>query len=225
MQKIKYLPIQMPRGRKYGSDYFIVPSHKLGRNITLYSNLEFKNWLTIEMNPHIIAFCEQPYKAEMLYNGILKNTVFDMWVKYDDNREEFQEIKYSKELVGNDKHAIRSQEQIEFQRKWCKINKMMYVIRTEKEIEIGPYYIENLLHLTSRIKHYSHIKAKELYPHIKAALLEGPISILQLSSNLKCISVEDMLSIIAYAVYDGIVTLPLQDNCIGTDMEVVLNVE
>ena len=56
----KFRPIEMPRCRKYGNNYYITYSKKLNRNITLYSQLEYHNFLTIEMNPHVMDFCEQP---------------------------------------------------------------------------------------------------------------------------------------------------------------------
>ena len=216
MQNTKYTPIPMPRDSKYGSDYFIVKSYKLGRVIKLYSNLEFKNWLTLESDPQVITFCEQPYKAEMLYHGQRKESIFDMWVKYKDNSEEFQEVKYSQELINKDKHAIRSQEQIEFQTEWCRMNNVRYQIRTEGEIECGPNHIENLLHISSRIKHYNHVQAKQFYNDIQDALLIGPMSIFELSIKLhQSVGIEDFLSIIAFAIYDGIVAINIENDYFG----------
>ena len=39
-------PIEMPRGTHYGSNYFIVYSHEIKRNVKLYSNLEYYNFLS-----------------------------------------------------------------------------------------------------------------------------------------------------------------------------------
>lgn len=214
----------MPRGSKYGSDYFVAYSYKLRRTIKLYSNLEFKNWLTLEMNPVVATFCEQPYKAEMLVEGKKKHTIFDMWVQYKDGREEFQEIKYSSYLTGNDKYSIRSQEQIKLQEKWCKLSKMPYVVRTEKDIEIGPLYIENLLHLTARIKRYNQALARSYYKNIQEYLLNAarPINDLRLDIG-KVISTEDILSIMAFAFYDGLIALKqLEDTFYSVNMEVNL---
>lgn len=223
LTKQQYTPVEMPRGSKYGSDYFVAYSYKIKRNIKLYSNLEYKNWLTLEMNPDVLTFCEQPYQAEMLIAGKLKKTIFDMWVKYKDGREEFQEIKYSDYLTGTDKYSVRSQEQISFQKKWCKLNKMPYVVRTEKEIETGPFLTENLLHLTARIKRYNHSVAKTYYKQLLEQLSNVPYSIENIGMKLDTtVNMNDLLSIIAFAYYDGIVTINLNDTFYSVDMEVSL---
>ena len=105
-------PIDMPRGSHYGSNYFIVYSQKIKRNVKLYSNLEYYNFLTLEVDPNIEYFCEQPYEISINIGNTLRKAVFDMYVKYKDGREEFQEIKYKSELSGEDDASIRSQEQI-----------------------------------------------------------------------------------------------------------------
>lgn len=213
----------MPRGSKYGSDYFVAFSYKLHRSVKLYSNLEYKNWLTLEMNPAVKTFCEQPYEAEMLVNGKKKRTIFDMWVFYEDGREEFQEIKYSSYLTGTDKYSIRSQEQIQSQQKWCKLCNMPYVVRTEKEIETGPLFIENLLHLSSRIKRYSHVLANTFYDGIQKCLSTYSYPIIDLSQKLgTTISDNELLSIMAFAYYDGIITMDLNDSFYSPDTEVRL---
>lgn len=223
MTKQLYTPLDMPRGSKYGSDYFVAYSYKLRRSIKLYSNLEYKNWLTLEMNPTVKTFCEQPYEAKMLVNGKKKRTIFDMWVCYVDGREEFQEIKYSTYLTGTDKYSVRSQEQIQFQEKWCKLCNMPYVVWTEKEIEPGPFFIENLLHLSSRIKRYSHALANTFYENIQKVVSTHSCPIISLSQKFgTTISDNELLSIMAFAYYDGLITMNLNDAFYSPDTEVSL---
>ena len=46
-------PIKMPRGTHYGSNYWMFESKKIHRCVTAYSNLEYENLLTLEMNPEV----------------------------------------------------------------------------------------------------------------------------------------------------------------------------
>ncbi len=125
----KYLfekPIEMPRGRQYGSDYWLVFSNKLNRKVSLYSIYEYVAFLKFEMSYEVEYFCEQPLKAELNIEGKKEFTVFDFWVFYRSGYSEFIEIKPSNELSGNTKEAIRSQEQIKKQENWCK--KICFII-------------------------------------------------------------------------------------------------
>ena len=80
-------PIEMPRGTHYGSNYFVVYSHKLKRNATLYSNLEYYNFLTLEVNPNVEYFCEQPQEIAICLENKIRKAIFDMHVVYKDGRE------------------------------------------------------------------------------------------------------------------------------------------
>lgn len=97
---MKYLystPISMPRGTHYGSDYWIIYSKKLQRQVHLYSMLEHANFIVLEMDSHVEYFCEQPLKITD-YNASKQQSVFDFWVYFTNGTYEFQEIKYSSEL-------------------------------------------------------------------------------------------------------------------------------
>lgn len=48
----KYKPLEMPRGTAYGNNYNNTYSVKLQRNVILYSQLEYHNFLALEMNRH-----------------------------------------------------------------------------------------------------------------------------------------------------------------------------
>ena len=62
-------PIKMPRGTHYGSNYWEVYSKKMGRKACFFSNLEYHNFLTLEMNPDVIQMCEQPLEIEIMVDG------------------------------------------------------------------------------------------------------------------------------------------------------------
>ena len=59
-------PIDMPRGTHYGNNYYLVYSKKIHRTCRFYSNLEYYNFLSLEINPKIEKFCEQPVKIEII---------------------------------------------------------------------------------------------------------------------------------------------------------------
>lgn len=147
-------PINMTRGTHYGSNYWEVYSKKINRKVKLFSNLEYENFLSLELNPEIEYFCEQPLEVEIFLDGNKKKTIFDMWVKYKDGREEFQEVKYLSEINGDTEKSIRTKKQIEVQRKWCSDNNQNYVIRTDNDIQKGRFTIRNLKLIAGRIRRY-----------------------------------------------------------------------
>ena len=51
----------MPRGTHYGSDYWIIYSKKLQRQVHLYSMLEHANFIVLEMDSHVEYFCEREF--------------------------------------------------------------------------------------------------------------------------------------------------------------------
>ena len=148
MEKYRYLkPITMPRGKNYGSNYWLYYSRKIGRKVTAYSNLEYDNLISLEMNANIEYYCEQPCKAEVFYDGEMNITVFDVYVFYKDKREEMQEIKYSFDLCSD-----RAIKQHEVQKNWCLQNEIDLAIRTEKEIMPGNYTSRNNAWLASKVR-------------------------------------------------------------------------
>ena len=102
LKKMKFTtPIEMPRGTHYGSNYFIVYSHKIKRNVKLYSNLEYYNFLTLETDPNVEYFCEQPgFDASLKYAiDAMGETAFDFYEKFAAfyYREGFQHRSHKKE--------------------------------------------------------------------------------------------------------------------------------
>ena len=148
-------PIEMPRGSHYGCDYYILFSAKIGRVVRFFSKLEYMNFLSLELDPTVEKFCEQPLKIQITEDNKIKEAVFDMWVKYKDGREELQEVKYSKELTDDSKSAIRSQEQIRRQKHWCEDNNVPFVVRTENDLLKGEYLIQNQSVLAALVRRYT----------------------------------------------------------------------
>ena len=75
-------PIKISRGTHYGNNYWVFQSRKLGRRVTAFSNLEYANLLSLEMNPEVVHDCEQPCKQSVLVDGKHRETVFDVYVVY-----------------------------------------------------------------------------------------------------------------------------------------------
>mgnify|MGYP003309338977 CR=1 FL=1 len=221
MSYLYQTPIKMPRGSHYGSDYWISYSFKLKRKIHLYSMLEYANFITIEMNPNVEYFCEQPLKIECFDDKSSKETsVFDFWVQYKDSSCEFQEVKYSCELTEQTDSAMRSQKQIEFQRKWCLANGQSYRVITEKDLYRGPFWIQNLELLHSHMLRSN--PSESVYINRLLGLLSrsnfsvGDI----IASEILPINYE--LNILAYLFYNGAINMELESRPLDNYTEVSL---
>lgn len=147
-------PLDMPRGTHYGNNYWIFRSRKLNRRVTAFSNLEYENLLTLEMNSDIVFYCEQPCEQSVYSDGKYEKTVFDTYVVYSNGRDELQEVKYQQELDSDSKEGERSRHQIEIQKKWCLQNNFSYVLRTERQIETGEFTIRNLSILCAKARRF-----------------------------------------------------------------------
>lgn len=198
-------PSEMPRGSHYGSDYWVTYSYKLKRRACLYSYLEYSHFISLEMNPLVEYFCEQPCEINGTFNGKSKKSVFDFWVQYKNNNSEFQEVKYLSELNGSDKNALRSKEQTEFQKQWCAENNYKYTIITDEDIFKSRHHIGNLQLLRSHLIQSGVINKKaceELYKKLKFSNLTiGEIR------NLNLISEDNLIGTLAKLFYDGIIEI------------------
>ena len=148
-------PIDMPRGTHYGNNYWIFRSRKLGRRVFAFSNLEYENLITLEMNPEVDFYCEQPREIHLFEDGIEKKSIPDAWVLYKNGKEVFQEVKYSSELDPDNEKSARNLEQIRRERKWCEENGFGFQLRTENEIHAGEYYLRNLIFLYGHVNKVS----------------------------------------------------------------------
>lgn len=175
----KYSPVQVPRGRKYGSNYWETYSIKLDRQVTFYSDLEYKNYLTLEMNPKVVTFCEQPLSVELSICDKKEKTIFDMWAQYEDGYEELQEVKYIDELLGITEKSIRSKHQIEKQNR--------------------DYFIKYM-------EAHSNIKIKEML-------------------TIDIFTEYEILDIVAYFLYKGVITANLESAAFSFDTEVHYGIE
>ncbi|MDP2381568.1 MAG: hypothetical protein Q8N00_02060 [Nitrospirota bacterium] len=142
---------KQPRGC-YGSNYWTVYSPKLKRDVNLYSNLERDNWVLVESNPQIIWFCEAPVRIRIKIAGHDTQTIPDMFVRFRDGREEYQEIKYARDLERLEMNGQRTR-QILGQETWCALAGANHRVVTDLVIRANPLYLTNwkcvLAHLAS----------------------------------------------------------------------------
>ena len=216
-------PIKMPRNMHYGSNYYEFLSKKLGRVVTAFSSLEYWNQICLEMNPQIEKYCEQPLETEVYYDGKIHKTIFDVWVKYKNGNEEFQEIKLTEELEGEDAINGRSYKQIAVQKAWCEQNGKTHVLKTDRDIILGTHYIRNLLYLYPKVLRYENtdtIAEKHLLKFIEDREI---VTVGQLINN-GIISRQNGIDIIATLYYKGNLCFTnIENEPLGFATEVYVN--
>lgn len=80
-EKYRYtIPVEMPRSTHYGNNYYVIPSRKLGHNVTAFSYLEYCNIIRLEMDSKVEFYCEQPCKVDVFVDGMMYSTTFDTYV-------------------------------------------------------------------------------------------------------------------------------------------------
>ncbi len=155
MGKYRYTkPVPMPRGTHYGNNYYVFHSRKVGRRVCTFSNLEYDNLITLEMDPEVEYYCERPLKINGKdADGSTYETVFDVWVLYTNGIEEFQEVKYESDIKNTGPES-RVSRQIRHQEQWCTHNNFHHRIRTDKDIYQGQYYLTNLKTMVAKVRRY-----------------------------------------------------------------------
>ncbi len=210
MSYLYQTPIEMPRGSHYGSDYWIAYSYKLKRKVHFFSMLEYANFVTLEMNPEVEFFCEQPLKITNSDSHLKKSSVFDFWVYYKNGESEFQEVKYSSELSGNSDSALRSQNQIEFQRKWCSDNGFAYKIVTEKELYVGQFTFPNLQLLQGHLLRYNLNNRIDTTKFYNILSQNGQLTLGDIKA-LEMFPLNFEMGFLAYQYYMGYIDMTIND--------------
>ena len=222
-KKYRYItPVEMPRGTHYGNNYYIIPSRKVGRNVTAFSYLEYCNIIELEMDSEVEFYCEQPCTVNVCVDGVISSTTFDAYVYYKGGREEMQEIKYLEELNADDKRGKRDRAQIEKQKLWCAQSGIDYAVRTDNIILPGDFTIRNLEWLAAKARRYcvtNDIGRKMLVSYLKE---NGNFTIGQLYTS-GIITTKDGLNLLADMYYRGECTFDdINDNQISNKTEVQL---
>lgn len=169
-------PININYGSKYGNNRWIVYSTKINREVYLFSDLEYANWLIIENDASVKYFCEQPTLIEIeSEDGKTLKSIPDMYVLYNNGIEAIREIKYQKDLLSE-----KAQLQSSIQKNWCVRNNYKHEILTEETLLNNRIYLSNLKILSKLKIENSNPFRKEL----KRELSSKPKTILQLSQEM-----------------------------------------
>lgn len=208
----------MPRGSHYGSDYWIAYSYKLKRKVHFYSMLEYANFIILEMDSKVEYFCEQPLRITDKTSLSKRSSVFDFWVQYIDGLNEFQEVKYSSELISSSESALRSKNQIEFQKNWCIANGYNYKVVTDENIYNGQFCFQNLKLLQSHLLRYNYSDKSSICSFYKI-LTERPLSYGEIKS-INLFPKNHELSILAYQYFLGNIEINLKDRPLDNYTEV-----
>lgn len=218
-------PIEISRKDNFGKNYYEVYSKKLKRIVRLFSSLRYANFLTLEMDPTVIKFCERPLNIEIMLEGKNQKTFIDFWVKFKDEREEMQEIGYIDEQKENDENndnSTHTQELIRRKKKWCEENNINFVIKTADDINSGRFYIRNLEYLSAKSRRYMPIDDNYYRPLVINALKEHKKITIADMIKFEILPCEHELDYLSYLFYEGIITLDISNRPIDSKMEVSL---
>ena len=145
-----------------------------------------------------------------------------MWVLYRDGREELQEVKYSSELSGNSPEALRSQEQIRREGLWCRENNIDFVVRTDKTISKGRYFLNNANTIAAHLRRYIPTEDAYYNPRIINALRQyGTLTLSELIYN-DLLPIDFEISHLCYMYEKGLIDMNIGNQPLGNKTEVSL---
>lgn len=214
-----YVPIDITRKMHSMSNYYETYSPKNRRNVRLFNELEYKNFLTIEMNPDIVRFCEKPFIIQIEINGSIKEIIPDFWIQYKNGKEEIQQIESTKSLNMNDtaqNKAVIKELKIQ---QWCITNNFNYKLREVKDINISMFYLNNLRYLFGLVKRLDSPMSGKYLTILKSKLYGDRVKIIDLFLN-KVVPVEALFSTIALGIYNGDLEASIVKEVINFNTEV-----
>lgn len=127
-----YKPVQtLPRGQ-FGNNLWEAYSARLGRLVQCYSDLEYDHWVLVECNPRVETYCEQPRRIRVVLDGHPVESIFDMWIRWQDSTEEYREVKYAKDVESaRSDLTLPAARQLRVQAQWCEQQHVRYQIITD----------------------------------------------------------------------------------------------
>lgn len=188
----------------YGSEYWEVYSPKVGRDVKLYSIVEWLHWLLLESDPNVIYFCEQPVRM-LTPVGEKGSSFIDMWVLFADLSEEYREVKLFKDV-----NSERSKKQIQIQKSWCERNGFVHRVVTELDLENFKLQIENCKEFIGFIPHEisaRHLKLQRSVTDIVVS--HGQIKFMELVEKFVGSSEQQIMSAIFTLIHSGVLHAPL----------------
>jgi hypothetical protein len=214
-----YSPIDMPKGKHYGSNYWVDKSFKYNRMVSSYSDLEYDNWILIETDPKIQAYCEQPLRIVCICNGKKSETVFDMWVKNAFNQEEIIEVKYNTELQPKHPKYEKNMRQIETQKKWCLDNDITHSIKTDVEIRGNRILLDNKKRILSFVKNIDQSTLLDSNQFMSLVSV-NPISFTLLKETISDITPYQLQENVFWHIYHGNIESNIGSTILGNGTEV-----
>jgi hypothetical protein len=214
-----YIPLDIKRNKKYGSNYWEGLSLKLNRRVRLFSDLEYDHWILVETDPNIKLFCEQPFSIKMYFEGELYESIPDMWVMKNDGTEFLIEVKYTSELIFDDPKNSPTIKKIRAYKLWCKMNNFKYLLRTEHNIRRNPIYLQNMKTIQSFIKGYHPPSESEKLEFINL-IQNKKLKLFEIEQYFSQLSKDRIRGILSWLIYQGFIFANLDKMLIHNQTEV-----
>jgi len=205
-----YTPLKLGRGN-FGSNYWSVYSHRLGRAVNLYNDLEYDHWVLIESNYHIEKYCEKPKEIIGYIKGKKVKSCFDMWIK-DGTMETFVRIRYkgketAKELLLKD---------------WSVKNGINYILKNEDDIRFNMILLDNLKLILSFTRNRSYLVDIDIFKILKL-VKKDTVTISQIILTFPEIPPSRVYESISRMIFDGIIQCNIDSEIFGPNLDVAVH--
>lgn len=191
-------PVWNPGRGCYGNNLWQTYSPKLGRNVKLYSDLEYHHWILVEATPDIVSFCEQPIKMWSRVEGKDRASYIDMWVQWRNGIEQYRELKYVKDIAQINSRPLLER-QLAIQVSWCKRHGLDHAVITDEQVHANKLLLRNWRLILSVLTNAKGIDLSKIqYSILKIIESEREISI----GNLQGRIIGSTATIIQAAIFD-----------------------
>ncbi|KXU03150.1 TnsA endonuclease N-terminal domain-containing protein [Streptococcus gallolyticus] len=218
--KIKPVKSKFSATRAYGNNRYIVYSPKLGREVILYSNLEYYCFLLLEFDSEVSFYCEQPnLNISQNIEGKIKKSIVD-FIKEDSAGITIIECKPTAELSKQE-----VMEQIHIQKEWATLQHISHEVFTEDMLKDKQVMLENLKSLHTALVQYStaeHFGKESILLFLEENRKSSIHHLLNYCPN---VSERTVLPILAQLLHEGKLRLAMTSSRIDFETEVRINDE
>ena len=203
--KIKPVKSKFSATRAYGNNRYIVYSPKLGREVILYSNLEYYCFLLLEFDSEVSFYCEQPSVD---------------FIKEDSAGITIIECKPTAELSKQE-----VMEQIRIQKEWATLQHISHEVFTEDMLKDKQVMLENLKSLHTALVQYStaeHFGKESILLFLEENRKSSIHHLLNYCPN---VSERTVFPILAQLLHEGKLRLAMTSSRIDFETEVRINDE
>lgn len=178
------------------------------REAIFYSDLEYDHWVTVELDPNVATYCEQPREKEIsyVYGGELHSTLIDMWLLLKDGTEEYREVKYRDELEPGHKNYERNMRQIGAQKVWCKMNGFVHRVIDETMIRTSRHVLGNRVKVLGYV---NNIKFDDKFTDILDFIKDDRTSLRHLMQETR-LSIYQLQTACSWLTYKGLLNMDLE---------------